>query len=80
MKNSIPWNTSPFPTKNKAAVKHMANILNPIRNFFLEWVKSATVPRIGEMMATTMAAIATESPQSLVPSAPPTTTFLKNAE
>ena len=35
---------------------------------------------MGDTIATSMAAIPTEMPHSRVPSAPPTTTFLKKAE
>jgi hypothetical protein len=47
------------------------------KNRFLDFVKSAIVPRTGEVNATRMAAIPTAVPQRRVPSTPPTTTFLK---
>jgi len=76
----MPVSTSPSLTKKSIAVKTMAMAVNIIKNFFLALVKSAIVPKMGDMSATRIAATPTEIPHNRVPSAPPTTAFLKYAE
>jgi len=77
MKNSMPMKISPGRTKNSKAVKTTEMLVKMKSRRFLEREKSAMLPSTGEIRATSTAAMPTDQPHRRVPSAPPTTAFLK---